>query len=97
MKSFVIRESRPYDADRLESALQLLATTLGEDMLRYKGVLHIAGNPDKIAFQGVHMIMGGEALRPWVADEPRESVMVFIGRNLPEMQFRQTLETCVVK
>jgi len=97
VKSFVIREPRPYDGDRLEATLQLLATTLGEDMLRYKGVLHLAGNPDKIAFQGVHMIMGGEMLRPWAADEPRQSVMVFIGRNLPEAQFRRMLESCVVE
>ena len=97
VKSFVIRESRPYDGDRLSVALRLLATALGEDMLRYKGVLHLADNPDKIAFQGVHMIMGDEKLRPWAADEPRESVMVFIGRNLPEVKFRQVLETCVVE
>jgi len=95
VKSFVIREARPYDGERLSAALEVLAATLGQDMLRYKGVLSLADNPDKIAFQGVHMIMGGEPLRPWRADETRESVMIFIGRNLPEDQIRRAFVSCV--
>jgi G3E family GTPase len=97
VKSFVIREPRPYDGERLEAALAVLARTLGNDMLRYKGVLQLAGNPDKIAFQGVHMIMGGSELRPWRDGEPRESVMVFIGRHLPEDEIRRAFASCVVK
>ena len=95
VKSFVICETRPYDSDRLNAALDVLATTLGDDLLRYKGMLNLVGNPRKIAFQGVHMIMGGTELRPWREDETRESVMVFIGRNLPEAQIRRTFASCV--
>ena len=95
VKSFVIRETRPYDGERLSAALEGLAATLGQDMLRYKGVLSLADNPDKIVFQGVHMIMGGEPLRPWREDETRASVMVFIGRNLPEDQIRRAFAGCV--
>lgn len=95
VKSFVIREARPYDSDRLNAALDVLATTLGNDLLRYKGMLNLFGNPHKIAFQGVHMLMGGTELRPWREDETRESVMVFIGRNLPENRIRRVFETCV--
>ena len=94
MKSFVIRETLPYDSDRLNAALDVLATTLGDELLRYKGILNIDGNSHKIAFQGVHMIMGGTELRPWREDETRESVMVFIGRNLPENSIRRVFETC---
>lgn len=95
VKSFVIRETRPYDSERLNAALDVLATTLGDDLLRYKGMLNLVGNPHKIAFQGVHMIMGGTELRPWREDETRESVLVFIGRNLPEDSIRRMFETCV--
>lgn len=97
VQSFVIRETRPYDGERLEVGLGVLAQTFGQDMLRYKGVLNLAGNPNKIAFQGVHMIMGGSELRPWRKKEPRESVMVFIGRSLPEEKIRQVFESCVVE
>ena len=95
VKSFAIRETRPYDGERLSAALGVLAETFGQDMLRYKGVLDLVGNPDKTIFQGVHMIMGGSTLRPWREDETRESVMVFIGRNLPEDQIRRAFANCV--
>ncbi|MCU0933049.1 MAG: GTP-binding protein [Thiobacillaceae bacterium] len=94
VKSFVIRETRPYNPDKLELAMALLVERHGADMLRYKGILCLDGNPDKVAFQGVHMVMGGENYRPWRDDEPRESVMVFIGRDLPEATFRAAFAHC---
>lgn len=94
VKAFVIRESRPYNLDKLELAMALLVERHGADMLRYKGILCVEGNPHKVAFQGVHMIMGGENFRPWRDDETRESVMVFIGRNLPESTFRAAFARC---
>ena len=94
VKAFVIRETRPYNLDKLELAMALLVERHGADMLRYKGILCVEGNPDKVAFQGVHMIMGGENFRPWRDDEPRESIMVFIGRGLPEATFREAFARC---
>ena len=94
VKSFVIRESRPYNADKLELAIGLLVEKHGADLLRYKGILCLADNPNKVAFQGVHMIMGGDDFRPWRDDEARESVMVFIGRELPEAEFRAAFAAC---
>ena len=94
VKSFVIRESRPYDGDKLELAIGLLVEKHGANLLRYKGILCMVGNPDKVAFQGVHMIMGGDNFRPWRDDEARESVMVFIGRDLPEAEFRAAFAAC---
>jgi G3E family GTPase len=94
VKSFVIRESRPYDSDRLEQAIGLLVEKYGANLLRYKGILCMAGNPHKVAFQGVHMIMGGDNYRLWRNDELRESMMVFIGRELPEAEFRAAFAAC---
>lgn len=94
VKSFVIRESRPYDGDKLELAIALLVEKHGANLLRYKGILCLVGKPDKVAFQGVHMIMGGENFRPWRDDEVRESIMVFIGRDLPEAEFRAAFAAC---
>jgi G3E family GTPase len=64
-------------------------------MLRYKGVLSIEGQPNRMIFQGVHMLMGGTPGKPWAADEIRESKMVFIGRNLPKRIFVEGLAYCV--
>ncbi len=69
----------------------------GPELLRYKGVLWLQGNAQRVVFQGVHMLMGGDLGRPWGEGEARESVMVFIGRNLPKDVFLQGLEQCLVK
>jgi G3E family GTPase len=67
----------------------------GEDLLRYKGVLNIQGEPRRMIFQGVHMLMGGSPGSPWQPGERRESVMVFIGRKLPRRLFEEGLAYCV--
>lgn len=93
--SFVFRAARPFSAEKLETFLSAMIAAYGKDMLRYKGVLDVAGSPARVVFQGVHMIMGSDLGQPWRADEARASVMVFIGRNLPKAQFLDGLEQCL--
>jgi len=45
-------------------------------------------------FQGVHMLFASGKGKAWQANEQRESVMVFIGRNLPEALFLDGLAAC---
>jgi G3E family GTPase len=96
VQSFVFRAPQPLDGVKLEEFLSSMIQVYGNDLLRYKGVLALKDNPHRVVFQGVHMLMGGDLGRPWGADEPRESVMVFIGRNLPKDVFLQGLEQCLV-
>ena len=93
--SFVYRENRPLDFRKLETFLGLLVGTYGADMLRYKGVLNIEGAPNRIIFQGVHMLLSSDAGKPWARKEARESVMVFIGRRLPRDTFERGLAMCI--
>jgi G3E family GTPase len=65
-------------------------------MLRYKGVLLMAGAERKVVFQGVHQIMGSDLGAKWETGEPRGSKMVFIGKNLPQDVFIRGLEQCLV-
>ncbi len=95
VQSFVFKSERALDMEKIEAFLSLLIQTYGADMLRYKGVLNIAGQPQRMIFQGVHMLMGGSAGKPWAAGEKRESKMVFIGRNLPKKIFVEGLAYCV--
>jgi G3E family GTPase len=97
VQSFVFRAGEPLDGVKLEEFLSSMIQVYGNDLLRYKGVLALNGNPHRVVFQGVHMLMGGDLGRPWGAEERRESVMVFIGRNLPKDVFLQGLEQCLVK
>jgi G3E family GTPase len=95
ISSFVYRDPRPFSLQKLEMFFGMLLETYGTDMLRYKGMLNIEGKDRRIIFQGVHMLLGAEDGKPWGAAEPRESVMVFIGRKLPRVLFEKGLALCV--
>ena len=93
--SFVFRADAPFDGEKLEEFLSGMIQVYGPDLLRYKGVLWLEGNAQRVVFQGVHMLMGGDLGKPWEPQEQRASVMVFIGRNLPEDLFVQGLKQCL--
>ena len=93
--SFVWKDPRPMQMEKIETFLSLMVENYGEDLLRYKGVLNIQGEPRRMIFQGVHMLMGGTPGRPWEPGETRESVMVFIGRKIPRRLFEEGLAYCV--
>jgi len=95
--SFVFRADQAFDGVKLEEFLSGMIQVHGPDLLRYKGVLWLAENDNRVVFQGVHMLMGGDMGKPWGPEEKRGSVMVFIGRNLPEDLFVQGLKQCLVK
>jgi G3E family GTPase len=97
VRAFVIREPRAYDPQRLDYFMRLASQQYGQDLLRYKGVLNIAGRDRRVVFQGVHMIMGADEGKPWEAGEPRESTLVFIGRNLPRKVLEEGLRDCVAE
>jgi G3E family GTPase len=93
--SFVWKDPRPMHMEKIETFLSLMVQNYGEDLLRYKGVLNVQGEPRRMIFQGVHMLMGGTPGKPWAPGEPRESVMVFIGRKLPRRLFEEGLAYCI--
>jgi len=95
VKSFVWKDQRPLQMEKIETFLSLMVENYGEDLLRYKGVLNIQDEPRRMIFQGVHMLMGGTPGKPWGPGEARESVMVFIGRRIPRRLFEEGLAYCV--
>ncbi len=95
VQSFVFQADRPFDGEKLEAFLSGMIQIHGPDLLRYKGVLWMKGKANRVVFQGVHMMMGGDLGRPWAKDEKRRSTLVFIGRNLPKDLFVAGLERCL--
>lgn len=95
VKSFVWKDARPLNMEKIETFLSLMVQNYGENLLRYKGVLNVQGEPRRMIFQGVHMLMGGTPGKPWAPGEKRESVMVFIGRRIPRRLFEEGLAYCV--
>ena len=94
--AFVFRSERAFDPERLDQFLGSMVQVFGPQMLRYKGVLAMAGADRKVVFQGVHQIMGSDLGAKWGEGEHRGSKMVFIGKNLPKDVFISGLEQCLV-
>jgi G3E family GTPase len=97
VESFVFRSEKPFDGTKLENFLSGMVQMYGPELLRYKGVLWMKGNPRRVVFQGVHMMMGGDLGKPWGKGEKKASILVFIGKKLPKDLFLAGLEECLAK
>jgi len=97
VESFVFRSDKPFNGDKLEQFLSGMIQMYGPELLRYKGVLWMKGNPRRVVFQGVHMMMGGDLGKPWAKGEKKSSLLVFIGKKLPKDLFIAGLEECLAK
>ncbi|MBD8576404.1 GTPase [Pseudomonas syringae] len=88
ISSLVLRTDQPLDIDNLSTFMNELLEEHGKQLLRYKGVLNIKGEPRRLVFQGVLKLYGFDWDTEWAEDEPRESVIVFIADELPEEKIR---------
>ncbi|GAB4061750.1 GTP-binding protein [Uliginosibacterium sediminicola] len=97
VQSFSIRLSEPLSPIRFRLGLGSLIDKYSAQLLRYKGVVHLAGYEQRVILQGVHMLMALNLAEPWLPDGPRESVLVFIGERLPEAEFRAVIDAAVLR
>jgi G3E family GTPase len=86
---------RPLDGIRVTNWLNALLQDQGPDILRAKGSLDIKGDPRRLVFQAVHMILEGDYQRDWTEADNRYSRMVFIGRNLDEAALKAGFDACI--
>ena len=95
MQSLALRTDKPLDPTKFMPWLQNLVASEGQKILRSKGILAFSDDDDRYVFQGVHMMLEGDHQRKWKEGEPRESRLVFIGRELPEQIIRDGFESCI--
>jgi G3E family GTPase len=67
--------------------MENLLLSFAEQLMRYKGMLWIDGEPNRLLFQGVQRLYSADWDRPW-GDETPHSTLVFIGIQLPEEEIR---------
>lgn len=88
-------EAGRLDLTKIGAFMERCLAQYGNDMLRYKGVLAIEGNPQRLIVQGVHNVAGFDYGSPWGAQESDISRLVIIGRHLPadvlQEQFADTV------
>ncbi len=84
------------DPEKFFPWIQKVSQIDGPNILRLKGILAFKDDPERYVLQGIHMILEGDHQRKWRADEPRESRLVFIGRELDREKLERTFAACAV-
>lgn len=89
-----IRHTGDLDGKKLNDWISRLLKEQGGDIYRCKGVLAVKGAPNRLVFQGVHMLFDAKFDRPWGADR-RENTLVFIGRKLDRVALNEAFLSCL--
>jgi len=84
------------DPGRLDAWMDRLMQEWAIDIFRMKGILAIAGEDQRLVFQGVHMLIDIRPAKAWAPGEERRSRLVFIGRNLDRHQLESSFTDCLV-
>jgi G3E family GTPase len=80
--SFSLTFATPLDWDEVAESLDRLAASVGENLLRVKGILDVVGSDRPVVVQGVqHLFHPPELLESWHGAE-RSSRIVFITRDI---------------
>ncbi len=96
INSFVIETEKPLVLANINEWLNELVYIYGPELYRYKGILNVEGLDYQIIFQGVQMSFDISRGRDW-NDTKHGSTLVFIGKNLPENQLRESFIACTEK
>ena len=94
VSSVGIESDRDCDGRRLEEWLSRLLREQGQDIFRMKGVFAVRGNPNRVVFQGVHMLLDAQDGGTWGSRKRRTS-LVFIGRNLDRETLNKSFSRCL--
>ena len=96
IRSFSLTHDRPIPFASVEMFLDLLRSTQGDQMLRMKGIIALAEEPDRpLVVHGVQKLMHPPVrLGAW-PDGDRRTRLVIIGKDLPEAYVRDLFSAFV--
>jgi G3E family GTPase len=97
VKSLFMVEERPLELKKVEAWLTEVIRTMGANIYRSKGILHLRGQAKRVVFQGVQMIFEAKPDRFWNPGEKKLSQLVFIGKELDEKALRAGFEQCLAQ
>lgn len=93
IRAFSLSTDRPIPAAALEMFLDLLRSAHGPKLLRMKGVVQLAEDPDRpVVLHGVQHVFHPPATLPAWPDADHRSRLVFITRDLPETFVRKLFD-----
>jgi G3E family GTPase len=92
IRAFCITRDKPISWNALSGWLDALATMRGDDLLRVKGIIAIADRPDQpVVLHGVQHLFHPPVLLPSWPSEDRRTRIVFITRDMPQQQIKESL------
>ena len=81
--SFCLWFDKPFTWEGLNAALQALTSMRGPDLLRVKGIVHVAGERGPVVLQGAQHVFHPPVTLDSGKDTDPRSRIVFIVRNIP--------------
>lgn len=82
ISTFTLTFDRPFDLRGLSQALRQLLTINRHQIYRIKGLLHAHDHPAPVVLQSVYRNFVLTDRPPWPPEEPRQSKVVIIGKEL---------------
>ncbi len=95
IRSISLTTDKPLNAAKFDAWISDVLMSQGQNILRSKGILNMAGQDQRYVFQGVHMVSESSFTGPWPAKDKRRSRLVFIGRKLDEPGLREGFLACI--
>ncbi len=93
IRSFSLRHNEPIPLSTFDMFLDLLRSTHGEKLLRVKGIVQIAEDPDRpVVIHGVQKIFHPPARLPQWPQGKQETLLVMIVKDLPETYVRELFD-----
>ncbi|MBM3464532.1 MAG: GTP-binding protein [Armatimonadetes bacterium] len=95
--SVTLRHEGALDEARLARWLTRLLHGKSASLYRLKGIVALAGKPNRCVIHGVHSLLNFTEDRPWEQHEERSSQLVFIGRGLDRRALRRAFRNCIAR
>ena len=96
INSICIKNNQIINGDLFNKWIYKFAQFNGENLYRYKGIINLDNEPRRFVFQGVHMTLDGRPGKPWGKGEKRINQVVFIGRNLDDIEINTGFNSCII-
>jgi len=93
IRSFSLRHDAPIPLSSFDMFLDLLRSTHGEKLLRVKGIVQIAEDPERpVVIHGVQKIFHPPARLPQWPQGEKQTLLVMIVKDLPESYVRELFD-----
>ncbi|RZM27208.1 MAG: GTP-binding protein [Pedobacter sp.] len=97
IETILLRYTESMDITLLEHRMMVFLILQSANVFRIKGIIYSEGFESKIILQTVGKSLAVDLGERWLPDEPRESKVVFIGKNLQVHGFDKMFRDCLTK